>query len=122
MARSKVGALPCAVAARPAERRLVHGSGSSILCAGYNRSRKSIISLVSACVRLPLQDFLHAGETLCIAVSKTGEEERVVLPEAHTLTELPLVGNRSVLSQCNTAYAAVLVSGTDTLACCAVQN
>lgn len=38
-----------------------------------------------------VQDFLHAGQVLCIAVDKTGQEERVVLPEAHTLTELPLV-------------------------------
>jgi hypothetical protein len=43
-----------------------------------------------------VQDFLHAGQVLCIAVDKTGQEERVVLPEAHTLTELPLVSK-----QCN---------------------
>lgn len=44
---------------------------------------------------LHTQDFLHAGQVLCIAVDKSGEEERVILPEAHTLSELPLV---SVLS------------------------
>lgn len=36
-------------------------------------------------------DFLHEGQVLCIAVDKSGEEDRVVLPSAHTLTNLPLV-------------------------------
>lgn len=39
----------------------------------------------------PVQDFLRAGQVLCIAVDQSGEEEQVVLPEAHTLTQLPLV-------------------------------
>lgn len=37
------------------------------------------------------QDFLEAGQVLCIAVDRSGQEERVVLPTAHTLTQLPLV-------------------------------
>jgi hypothetical protein len=41
-----------------------------------------------------LQDFLRAGQVLCIASDKSGQEERVVLPEAHTLTDLPLVSPR----------------------------
>jgi hypothetical protein len=68
-----------------------------------------------------LQDFLHAGQTLCIAVSKTGEEEHVVLPEAHTITELPLVSGRLTYSYCITAWTPVLVRGTDTLQERAVQ-
>jgi len=39
----------------------------------------------------PVQDFLRAGQVLCIAVDKSGQEEQVVLPDAHTLTQLPLV-------------------------------
>ncbi|WIA22215.1 hypothetical protein OEZ85_004545 [Tetradesmus obliquus] len=37
------------------------------------------------------QDFLQEGQVLCIALDKSGQEERVVLPTAHTLTQLPLV-------------------------------
>jgi hypothetical protein len=64
--------------------------------AGHDFRHSYQTPCLSACARLPLQNFLHAGETLCIAVSKTGEEERVVLPEAHTMTELPLVSDRSI--------------------------
>lgn len=54
-----------------------------------------------------VQNFLHAGQTLCIAADKTGIEERVALPEAHTLTELPLV----VLVNHGTASTSELLAG-----------
>jgi hypothetical protein len=53
-----------------------------------------------------LQDFLSAGQVLCIAVDKTGQEEQVVLPEAHTLTNLPLVSTLSVM--CSTCLLAAV--------------
>jgi hypothetical protein len=49
------------------------------------------------------QDFLQEGQVLCIALDKSGQEERVVLPTAHTLTQLPLVGS---MYYCKALHAA----------------
>jgi hypothetical protein len=52
--------------------------------------RDNVGGIVEAGVDIA-QDFLHADQILCIAVDRSNQEERVVLPSAHTLTNLPLV-------------------------------
>eukprot|EP00775_Hariotina_reticulata_P013314 gene13314-13443_t len=58
--------------------------------------RDNVGGIVEAGVDIA-QDFLRADQVLCIAVDRSGQEERVVLPSAHTLTNLPLGRSQRVV-------------------------